>query len=248
MSEARDVARGLTDLAAQLDTLKSKAKSWLADDAYSELRRQMEEAHVATRAAAEEARRRVIADEARDRRPYSRELYSELRDLRKERGLSQWGLARLSGVSRPTIHRLEHSQQRPRAETLAKLASALDVEPQWIRYDFYGGLHEPDHPVGIEPTSKLWEEMMPTIEAASRRYASKYGIGTTFMEDLEGAGVEGFLKACQSYDPGRGLLRPWLRRKAVFGVHDEARRIHNKNRPGPSIEYLEEEEGLELGY
>lgn len=247
MSAARDVARGLTDLQAQFDTLKSKAKGWLEDDAYSELRRQMEEAHAAIRAAAEEARRRVVADEERDRRSYAREPYSELRELRKERGLSQWGLARLSGVSRPTIHRLEHSQQRPRADTLAKLAAAFDVEPEWIWYDFYGGLDEPDHPIGIMPTSKLWEEMMPTIKAASRKYASKYGIGTTFMDDLEGAGVEGFLKACQTYDPGRGPLRPWLRRKANYGVNDEARRIHNKNRYGPSVDYLEEK-GFELGY
>lgn len=242
------MARSLTDLAAQFDLLKSEANGWLEGDAYSELLRRVEEARVAARSAAEEARRCVIADEGHTRRSELWESYSELRELRKERGLSQWDLAGLSGVSRPTIHRIEHRQQRPRASTLAKLAAVLDVEPEWIWADPYGRDEERDRPIGVTVTSKLWSEMMPTIEKASRKYARQYGLGTTFMDDLIGAGEEGFLKACQSFDPGCGTdFRWWARLKAVYGVHDEARRIHNKNRPGPSVDYLEEE-GFELGY
>jgi transcriptional regulator with XRE-family HTH domain len=52
-----------------------------------------------------------------------------LRDLRKRKLLTQEQLAERSGVSVPTIVRIEHNQVEPRGSTIRKLASALGVEP-----------------------------------------------------------------------------------------------------------------------
>jgi transcriptional regulator with XRE-family HTH domain len=52
----------------------------------------------------------------------------EVRRIRKERGLTQRGLASLSGVDQATISMLESGKHRPRLETLDTLADALGVE------------------------------------------------------------------------------------------------------------------------
>jgi len=52
----------------------------------------------------------------------------EVRRIRKERGLTQRGLAGLSGVDQATISMLESGRRRPHLETLDTLADALGVE------------------------------------------------------------------------------------------------------------------------
>jgi transcriptional regulator with XRE-family HTH domain len=52
-----------------------------------------------------------------------------LREIRESKYLSQAMLARLSGVSRPTIHRLETGSEEARYSTMHKLAEALGVAP-----------------------------------------------------------------------------------------------------------------------
>jgi len=52
----------------------------------------------------------------------------ELRRLRKERGLTQRGLADASGVDPATISLVENGKRRPHLETLDSLAAALGVE------------------------------------------------------------------------------------------------------------------------
>ncbi len=52
----------------------------------------------------------------------------EVRRIRKEHGLTQRGLASLSGVDQATISMLESGKHRPRLETLDTLADALGVE------------------------------------------------------------------------------------------------------------------------
>ena len=52
-----------------------------------------------------------------------------LREIRESKYLSQRMLAEISGVSRPTIARLETSDEEARFATMWKLAKALDVEP-----------------------------------------------------------------------------------------------------------------------
>lgn len=245
---ARSVARSLTDLVARLGPVEAEAETWLDGPEYGELRRSLEGAVMAVAEAAGEARSAAMRSRGRPRRrPDEWEPGYELKRLREERGLTQWDLAHLSGVSRPTIQRLEAGSPSSRAATREKLAGALGVETEWI-WGWREWRDDEDGPVGITPSSGLWMEMTPHIEQAARKYARKYGLGAASMSELVSAGEDGFLKACESYDPGLGKLRWWLRYKATFGVLDEARRLHhNKKRMGPSVDYLEEQ-GFELGY
>ncbi|MGR3323759.1 MAG: helix-turn-helix domain-containing protein [Pseudooceanicola sp.] len=54
-------------------------------------------------------------------------LAARLRDLREARGLSLDALARLSGVSRATLSRIETGETSPTAEVLGRLAHAHDL-------------------------------------------------------------------------------------------------------------------------
>ena len=62
---AQDLARELTDLAAQLASLKGEANAWLSDERYDALRHRLEDAQASVEAAAVEARRRVRLNEER---------------------------------------------------------------------------------------------------------------------------------------------------------------------------------------
>lgn len=53
-----------------------------------------------------------------------------LRDLRKQKLLTQEQLADRSGVGIATIVRVERNQVEPRGSTIRKLADALNVEPE----------------------------------------------------------------------------------------------------------------------
>ena len=55
---------------------------------------------------------------------------SPLEQLRRERRLSQAALARLAGVSKNTIYRLEKRLGPAQGTTLRKLADALGVAPK----------------------------------------------------------------------------------------------------------------------
>jgi transcriptional regulator with XRE-family HTH domain len=50
-----------------------------------------------------------------------------LKQLRQERSLSQWDLARLSGVAQSNISLIEANRVSPSIETLSRLAEALNV-------------------------------------------------------------------------------------------------------------------------
>ena len=52
-----------------------------------------------------------------------------LRELRQRRGLSQWELGQLAGVSSGTVYRLENGLRGAYPGTIRKLAVALDVTP-----------------------------------------------------------------------------------------------------------------------
>jgi transcriptional regulator with XRE-family HTH domain len=59
---------------------------------------------------------------------------TRLRQLRRERGLSQERLADRAAISLATVVRLERQSQAPcRGRTLARLAAALDEQPSTIR-------------------------------------------------------------------------------------------------------------------
>jgi transcriptional regulator with XRE-family HTH domain len=57
-----------------------------------------------------------------------------LRACRADRGLTQAQLAQRAAVSAHTLSRLERTvTSPPRATTLVRLATALDVDPAWLR-------------------------------------------------------------------------------------------------------------------
>jgi transcriptional regulator with XRE-family HTH domain len=53
-----------------------------------------------------------------------------LRQLRRERALSQQALERITGITQSTISNLEQGNRPARLVTVRKLAEALDVEPK----------------------------------------------------------------------------------------------------------------------
>ena len=54
----------------------------------------------------------------------------KLRQLRRQRALSQRDLTRMTGIAHDTISRLETGKQQAQPRTIRKLADALGVEPR----------------------------------------------------------------------------------------------------------------------
>jgi transcriptional regulator with XRE-family HTH domain len=152
----------------------------------------------------------------------------ELKRLRVERELSQRHLARLAGISRLTVHRIEHGRQKPHKSTAIKLARALGVEPEELAPELFTG----DPPPGVEFTQEILDETLPYIKKAARRLA----LNRDDVEDLVGAGQEGLWEACRKYDPSRGVpfnrYAVWL---SICRVKDEARRLYRQH-PGYGLE------------
>lgn len=58
---------------------------------------------------------------------------ARIRYLRKLRGLSQRDLAKLVGISQPSISDLEGDvSKEPSAQTLLRMAAVMDANPSWI--------------------------------------------------------------------------------------------------------------------
>jgi len=57
-----------------------------------------------------------------------------LRAARRERGLTQDGLAEASGVGVATIRRMEGAVSEPKIRTIAQLAGALKVDMKWLAF------------------------------------------------------------------------------------------------------------------
>ena len=55
---------------------------------------------------------------------------NRLRELMESRGLSQVELAKVSGLSRMTIHRCLQGNKMPTLDTYVNLVLALDVDPR----------------------------------------------------------------------------------------------------------------------
>lgn len=155
----------------------------------------------------------------------------ELKRLREERGLTQEGLAELSGVSRPAIHRIENGQQAPRQSTVSKLAWALEVEPS----DVVPGLFpKPGGPTpGVALTPEILGRFEPYIATVARRLARSAGDA----EDLEGAGREGLFEACRKFrDDGGMAFEAWAKNYVRNRIMDEARRHHERTGKTDSFE------------
>lgn len=148
----------------------------------------------------------------------------DLKRLRKERGLTQEGLADLSGVSRPAIHRVENGQQVPRRGTISKLAQALEVDPSELAPDLFAKPGGP--PLGVELTPEIFRRFEPYIAAVAGRIAWS---GGGDAEELEGAGREGLLEACTKYREDGGMkFEPWAKSYVLNRIRDEARRQQEK--------------------
>ncbi|HZK02182.1 MAG TPA: helix-turn-helix transcriptional regulator [Anaerovoracaceae bacterium] len=52
-----------------------------------------------------------------------------LREIRRQRGISQLELSKQSGVSYGYISELEHNKKSPTVNTICRLAKALDCRP-----------------------------------------------------------------------------------------------------------------------
>lgn len=61
-----------------------------------------------------------------------------IKSLRINKGLSQEGLAAISGVSLRTIQRIENGESAPRIQTLQTLSKALEVEIEELTSTFTG--------------------------------------------------------------------------------------------------------------
>ncbi|MCM4173616.1 XRE family transcriptional regulator [Arenibacter sp. TNZ] len=59
----------------------------------------------------------------------NRNLAKRVKELRKRNGLSQEGLTENSGLSLRTIQRIENGETEPTADTLKRIAKALNVTP-----------------------------------------------------------------------------------------------------------------------
>ena len=59
-------------------------------------------------------------------------LHDRLRSTRQSQGLSQAELARLAGVSQPTVANWESGSQYPRRAAMAKICEALGIELSWL--------------------------------------------------------------------------------------------------------------------
>lgn len=55
-------------------------------------------------------------------------------EVRKERGVSQYALAKLSGISQPALSQLETEKTQPTIQTLEKIINALNMS--WS--EFFG--------------------------------------------------------------------------------------------------------------
>lgn len=60
--------------------------------------------------------------------PFSTRLLEAL----KQRGVSQWGLARLSGIGNTTINNYCHGTSEPVISFLIRIAKALNINPMWL--------------------------------------------------------------------------------------------------------------------
>ena len=97
-----------------------------------------------------------------------------------EKGVSQGALARLSGVGRTTIVRMENGSQEPHLGTLQKIAKVLEVQPRDIAPELF-----PETSPTEELPREVVAERMPTIAKLARKYARNTGD----VDELESAGL-----------------------------------------------------------
>ena len=103
-------------------------------------------------------------------RPQASKATTRLARWRLARGLTQQQLAKLTGVSRATLQRLELGEQtNPPLRTLANCALALEVpleqliEDEWREWFVFDATDAPAPPASRYPP---WEDMLGLIDGA----------------------------------------------------------------------------------
>ena len=102
-----------------------------------------------------------------------------LEKMRRARALSQAELSRKSGVAKSLLSRLE-STERPSmaAETLLRLAAALEVRPEW--------LWRGEGPMDVAEQSAERRQFMAVLEGKADKYhASVLAVATTLSSGGE---------------------------------------------------------------
>lgn len=59
-------------------------------------------------------------------------LGKALKELRKDKGMSQMELAQAAGITRETVGRIEQGVSYPRTDTVRKLCAALGCDPNGL--------------------------------------------------------------------------------------------------------------------
>jgi transcriptional regulator with XRE-family HTH domain len=158
-------------------------------------------------------------------------LRVELKKFREERGLTQEGLAGLSGVSRVAIHRIENGQQDPRRGTVKKLAEALGITPWEAAPELFS--KPGDRTPGVNLTPELHRKFEPYIATLARKIARNDGD----VEDFEAAGSEGLFEACRKFREDGGMaFEPWAKNYVRNRILDEARRHYQRTEKTDSFE------------
>lgn len=62
-------------------------------------------------------------------------LGTKIKELRKEQGLSQGDLGKISGIHEKLISKYEHERITPTADTLKKIAQALKISADYLIFD-----------------------------------------------------------------------------------------------------------------
>ncbi len=78
-------------------------------------------------------------------------IANNIRDLRKEKGLSQEQMAELLHVTRQTVSAWERGVAQPGLDTLGEIAKALEIEPEQLLYGKEAGPKKP-----VYHTVTLW--------------------------------------------------------------------------------------------
>ena len=97
------------------------------------------------------------------RRKPNTSIGQRIRELRKQKGLSQRGMEEASGLHASYVSRVEHGHTVPSLETLEKFAKALDVPLYRL---FYSGEQPPPTP-HLTPRKTL-EELATESESEAR--------------------------------------------------------------------------------
>ena len=107
-----------------------------------------------------------------------------IRRVRKERGLSQPTLAKLSGVPQPSISNIEGGRREPQQATLRKLADALGVPPATLMTE--GDTTEAWETLGrIQDNTSVLERYMenpPDEDTWDRALAEFFALGGKHLE------------------------------------------------------------------